>query len=199
MATTLTSASTPTAPAGFRARLHRQSYNVVALALIGVAVWRLGWTAELPAVIAFIVGGVLLGAIDWKVQRLPTKIVYTTLAALSAGLVFAAVIDSDWRSLGTAVLGGLFYANVFLVISLLATEFSGMKVLGNGDVRLAAVLGVMLGWYGLDYVLYGAIAGHLLALVMIAVMSAKARRFDVRYAFGPPLLAGAYLVILIQP
>ena len=35
-----------------------------------------------------------------------------------------------------------------------------MMILGFGDVRLAAVLGLLLGWYGLEYVLYGALAGH---------------------------------------
>ena len=41
-----------------------------------------------------------------------------------------------------------------------------MMLLGFGDVRLAAVLGLLLGWYGLEYVLYGALAGHVLALLL---------------------------------
>ena len=38
-----------------------------------------------------------------------------------------------------------------------------MVVLGFGDVRLALILGALLGWYGLNYVLYGALLGHVLA------------------------------------
>ena len=48
-------------------------------------------------------------------------------------------------------------------------------MLGFGDVRLAAVLGLLLGWYGLEYVLYGALAGHLLALLLAVGMSIHER------------------------
>ena len=46
-------------------------------------------------------------------------------------------------------------------------------MLGFGDVRLAAVLGMLLGWYGLPFVLYGALVGHLFALA-IAVVTCSA-------------------------
>ena len=61
--------------------------------------------------------------------------------------------------LATAVVGALLFTNAFFVIWLATTKFTGMMVLGFGDVRLAAVLGLLLGWYGLPYVLYGAVAG----------------------------------------
>ena len=99
--------------------------------------------------LAFIFGGVLLAAIDWKVQRLPTRIVYFTLAGVGGGLVFASLVEWDWVPLATAVAGGVLFANVFFLIWLFTTKYAGMKVLGLGDVRLAAVLGLLLGWYGL--------------------------------------------------
>src|SRR6478735_4925131 len=113
----------------------KHGLSIVTGLLFLLAAWRLGMTAELPAVLAFIFGGALLAVIDWKVQRLPTKIVYLTLAGVSAGL-------------------------------LVAEHFIGIKLLGLGDVRLAIVLGALLGWYGLKYVLLGAIVGHLLALLV---------------------------------
>ena len=54
----------------------------------GVALWRLGLSPQLPAVLAFIFGGVLLAVIDWKVRRLPTRLVDYTLAGVAAGLTF---------------------------------------------------------------------------------------------------------------
>ena len=45
--------------------------------------------------LAFIFGGVLLAVIDWKVQRLPTRIVYLTLAGVAGGLVFASIVEWD--------------------------------------------------------------------------------------------------------
>jgi leader peptidase (prepilin peptidase)/N-methyltransferase len=71
-------------------------------------------------------------------------------------------------------------------------------ILGFGDVRLAAVLGLMLGWYGLPYVLYGALAGHLLAIVVAIGTCIHKRKLHLRYSFGPPLIAGTLAVVLFH-
>jgi leader peptidase (prepilin peptidase)/N-methyltransferase len=75
---------------------------------------------------------------------------------------------------------------------------TGLQMLGFGDVRLAAVLGLLLGWYGLEYVLYGAIAGHVLAVALAAAMCIKERKVLHRYSFGPPLIAGTLAVVLLH-
>jgi leader peptidase (prepilin peptidase) / N-methyltransferase len=180
------------------ALVHKHSLNAITAVLFGLAIWRLGLSPELPAVLAFIFGGVLLAAIDWKVQRLPTRIVYITLAAVGAGLLFASLVEWDWVPLATAVAGGLLFANAFFLIWLFTTKFAGMVVIGFGDVRLAAILGLLLGWYGLPYVLYGALAGHLLAVLVAVVTSIHERKLHMRYSFGPPLIAGALAVVLIH-
>jgi len=77
------------------ALVRQHGLNAVAVLLCGLALWRLGFTPELPAVIAFIFGGVLLAVIDWKVQRLPTRIVYFTLAGVGAGLLFASLVECE--------------------------------------------------------------------------------------------------------
>lgn len=180
------------------ALLHKNALNAVTVSLCGLAFWRLGFSPELPAVLAFIFGGVLLAAIDWKVQRLPTRIVYFTLAGVGAGLIFASLVKWDWVPLATAVAGGLLFANAFFLIWLFTTKYAGMMVLGFGDVRLAAVLGLLLGWYGLPYVLYGAIAGHLLAVLVAIATCIHKRKLHLRYSFGPPLIAGALAVVLFH-
>src|SRR4029079_1264487 len=160
--------------------------------------WRLGFSPELPAVLAFIFGGVLLAVIDWKVQRLPTRIVYFTLAGVGAGLVFASLVEWDWVPLATAVAGGVLFANAFFLIWFVGRHFAGVTLVGFGDVRLAAVLGLLLGWYGLPYVLYGAIAGNVLALLLGGGMSIHRRKLLVRYAFGRPLIAGTLAFVLFH-
>lgn len=175
----------------------RHSLDAVTAVLLGIAIWRIGLSPELPAVLAFIVGGVLLAVIDWRVQRLPTRLVYLTLAGVGAGLVFASVVEWNWVPLATAVVGGALFANAFFLIWFVTTKFAGMVVIGFGDVRLAAVLGLLLGWYGLPFVLYGAIVGHLLAVLIVVATCIHERRLRVRYAFGPPLIAGALAVVLV--
>ena len=112
-------------------------------------------------------------------------------------------IRSDRRArLGAARDGRLperfLFVNAFALIYIATKKFTGMMVLGFGDVRLAALLGLLLGWYGLQYVLYGAIAGHLLALAIAIGTCIHRRRLYVRYSFGPPLIAGALAVVLFQ-
>src|SRR6476659_6628017 len=151
----------------------KHALNGVTALLFGLAVWRLGLTPELPAVLAFIFGGVLLAVIDWKVQRLPTLLVYYTLAGVGAGLAVASLVEWNWVHLATAVAGALLLANTFFLIWWVTRKFTGMLILGFGDVRLALVLGLILGWYGLPYVIYGAVAGNLLALGLAIVMSIR--------------------------
>lgn len=178
------------------ALLHKHSLNIATGLLFALAFWRLGLSPELPAVLAFIFGGVLLAVIDWKVHRLPTRIVYFTLAGVAAGLVFASVVEWDVVPLATALLGALLFTNAFFLIWLLTTKYAGMTILGYGDVRLAAVLGLLLGWYGLPFVLYGALAGHLLALAIAVATCIRKRQLHMTYSFGPPLIAGTLAVVL---
>jgi leader peptidase (prepilin peptidase)/N-methyltransferase len=172
--------------------------NALTALLFAVAVWRLGFSPELPAVLAFIFGGALLAVIDWRIQRLPTRIVYSTLAAVAGGLMFAAIVEQDLVPLATAAAGALLFANAFALIYIVTKKFTGMMMLGFGDVRLAAVLGLLLGWYGLEYVLYGAIAGHLLAVVIAVATCIRRRGLHLRYSFGPPLIAGTLAVVLVH-
>jgi leader peptidase (prepilin peptidase)/N-methyltransferase len=177
---------------------HKHALNAVTVVLFGLATWRLGFSPELPAVLAFIFGGVLLSVIDWKIQRLPTRLVYFTLAGVSAGLLLASLLEWNWIPFATAVAGAALLANAFFLVRFLARQFLGMTVLGFGDVRLAAVLGLLLGWYGLPYVLYGAIAGQLLAVAVAIVTCIHKRKLLLRYSFGPPLIAGTLAVVLLH-
>src|SRR3954454_2493163 len=121
-----------------RALVQKHALTATTVALSGVAFWRLGMSPELPAVLAFIFGGVLLAVIDWKVQRLPTRLVYYTLAGVAAGQVFASLVEWEWRPMATAVAGGALLANAFAMLWYVTKRFSGMLLLGFGDVRLAA-------------------------------------------------------------
>jgi leader peptidase (prepilin peptidase)/N-methyltransferase len=176
----------------------KYALNIVTAALGVVAVARLGTSAELPAVLVFIFGGVLLAAIDWKVHRLPTRIIYLTLAGVLVGLVLASIVERAWVPLATAVAGGALFANAFFAIYVFARQLVGVMVLGLGDVRLAALIGLVLGWYGLPYVLYGALVGHALVAVVAIVTCLRRRQLTLRYSFGPPLLAGALAVVLFH-
>ena len=175
----------------------KHALNAVTAALFALAFWRLGLSPELPAVLVFIFGGVLLSVIDWKVQRLPTQLVYYTLVGVGGGLVLASLLAWDWVPLATAVAGGALFAGTFFLIWY-SGRIHGVAILGFGDVRLAGVLGMLLGWYGLEFVLYGAIAGNLLVVLLAVALSIHKRKLLMRYSFGPPLIAGTLAVVLFH-
>jgi leader peptidase (prepilin peptidase)/N-methyltransferase len=165
-------------------------------ALMAVAAWRLWMDPMLPAVLAFIFGGTLLAVIDWKYHLLPRKWVYYTLAGVSAGIMFAALASHDWTALLTAAVGAVVLANFYTAVYLLGTKFLGLKIIGFGDVRLALILGALLGWYGLPYLITGTVVALLVALPFAVIKLIQTRRFSVNMAFGPPLMLGTLLVIL---
>ena len=71
--------------------------------------------------------------------------------------------------------------------------------LGYGDVRLAPVLGLHLGWLGWGYLPFGLFAGFLYGAVfgiaLLAIRGSRARRTPV--PFGPFLAAGTMTFVLV--
>ena len=178
--------------------VQKHALSAVTVLLFGLAFWRLGLSPELPATLAFIFGGVLLAVIDWKVQRLPTapRVLHArgrdcwarVRITRRVGLEASRRRDRRCRAFRRSV-----FRDLVLVAAVL-----GMVVLGFGDVRLALVLGALLGWYGLNYVLYGALLGHVLATVIGLGLCIRERKLRLSFAFGPPLLMGTLAVVLLQ-
>ena len=124
------------------ALVRTHALTIVTGLLFGVAFWRLGLSPELPAVLAFIFGGVFLAVIDWRVRRLPTLLVYYTLAGVAAGLAFVSLVEWQWKPLATVLAGAALFSGVHFAYWFLSDRVLGFVVLGFGDVRLAMVLGV---------------------------------------------------------
>ena len=136
--------------------------------------------------------GVALAAIDIQVQRLPDRLTLPAYPVLIALLAVAALTGHDIGALVRALLGGLALGAGYL---LLGVARPGQ--LGGGDIKLAGLVGLVLGWLGWPAVLSGAVLGFVLAAVA-SLMLLAARRVTMRSAisFGPFLLGGALLVIL---
>lgn len=148
-----------------------------------------------PVVAAFaFVGalGVALAQVDVAVQRLPDPLTLPGYPALIALLTLAAAFTGAWPDLARALLGGLALGAAYLLLGLL----SGGQ-LGGGDIKLAGLLGLLLGWAGWRALLTGASLGFVLAAVVGLVMLAT-RRTSRRsmISFGPYMLAGALLAVL---
>ena len=91
----------------------------------------------------------------------------------------------------TALLGGLALGAGYYGLTRIDPGGGG---LGLGEVRLGVGAGVVLGWYGWPTVMVGAFAGFLLRALYGGVL---ARRGRVDVPFGPFLLAGAFLGLMV--
>lgn len=163
-------------------------------AVLGVALGR-EWTLLL--VLPLIGVGIALAVIDARTRLLPTRLVLpATGVAIVLGLVVALAQD-DRDALVRAFIGLAVVRTIFWVLWWFRS--SGM---GFGDVRLAALLGFVLGYLGRAEVIIGVYAAFLEftlpGLVLAAVLRDKAR-LKARVPFGPFLLLGAVTGIAFGP
>lgn len=140
-----------------------------------------------------------LSVIDLELYILPNKITYPSiLASLVVLPLLSWTIGEDvtW-GLGRAVAGGLGYAG-FLAVVLIAWDLIMRRPgMGVGDVKLAALLGLWVGWVSPYLVLYALIAASLIGLVAGGV-AFVIRRENREYPYGPWMALGALLVLLAQ-
>jgi leader peptidase (prepilin peptidase)/N-methyltransferase len=161
-------------------------------AVFAVMALRIGPAPDLPAFLYLGAIGVALAAIDLDVRRLPNAIVLPSYAVVAVLLTAAAIAQADLASLIRAVLG---MAALFGGYFLLAVIVPGG--MGFGDVKLAGILGLYLGWLGWTELAVGAFAGFLLGGLAGLVLIATGRTGRKSHLpFGPFMLLGALLAIL---
>jgi leader peptidase (prepilin peptidase)/N-methyltransferase len=159
------------------------------LFVLTARVFGLSW--ELPAFLFLAAAGVLLGVIDLRHHLLPNRVVVPSIGIGSALLLLAAVPGADWDALLRAGLGAVVLFAVFLVLALISP-----RGLGMGDVKLAGLIGLYLGWIGWNAVVVGAVAGFVIQALLALVLLAG-RRIGLRgeLPFGPAMLLGAAVAI----
>jgi len=149
--------------------------------------------AELVAFLYLAAISIALTLIDVDVRRLPNGIVLPAYIVLLALFALACLLGAPWALLLRAAIGG---AALFAFYSLLrAVRRGGM---GGGDVKLAGVVGLALGWVGWGALLVGAFAAFVLGGIfgLVLMVTRRAGR-KTAIPFGPWLLAGAWVGISV--
>lgn len=160
--------------------------------LFAITAVRLGADWALPAFFIVVAGLIAISAVDLERFIVPNRILYPTLFIAAPLLVLAGALNDDWGSVRTAAIGGVLAWGLLLVIHLISP-----KGMGFGDVRLAGLIGMTLGWLSVGHVLVGLFLAFLTASVVgvsLIVLNLKGRKDKV--PFGPFLALGAYLAIL---
>lgn len=159
--------------------------------------FRLGGDAQwslLPAYLYLGAIGAALTLIDLDVHRLPDLIVLPSYPIAFMLLLVPTVVTGEWGSLLRGALAGLALFVGYLVLALVSPGGGG---LGFGDVKLAGVLGLLLGWIGwspaIVSVLAAFVIGGVIALVLL--LAGRASRSS-SIAFGPSMILGAWVALM---
>jgi leader peptidase (prepilin peptidase)/N-methyltransferase len=141
--------------------------------------------SSLLVIMASVCGGVpavLLALIDLRSLRLPDPLVVSL--ALGAGVPLALLAPGR---IGSGLSAGALVGAGYLLVALLPGDG-----LGFGDVKLGAVLAMLLGFAGgWPAVLAGLLVAHLIgAGVAVYLLATRRRRV---FPFGPALLLGALI------
>ncbi|CAN5185317.1 A24 family peptidase [soil metagenome] len=177
-------------------------YPLVEVANAGlwvVAGLRFGASWELLAYAPVFSVLLALSVIDLELYILPNRITYPAILTSLVAVPVLALLSADnpqGASIG-ALVGGVFYAGG-LGVTLIAWELIVHKEgMGAGDVKLAVLLGLWVGYLHPVLVLYSVIAASVLGLV-VGLGIFVVRRASRPYPFGPWLALGAIGVIVFS-
>ena len=148
----------------------------------------------LPAYLLFAAALLAISVIDLEHYIVPNRILYPTLFATAPLLAGAALLEGEPRRIRDAAIGG-----VAAWLALLVVHVIQPRGMGFGDVRLAGLLGMHLGWIDLELVLLGMILGFFLgAVIGILLIVTRIRGRKDAVPFAPFLAAGAVVAILFS-
>jgi leader peptidase (prepilin peptidase)/N-methyltransferase len=149
-------------------------------AVCALVAWRLEGTPCLPSWVYAAIVGSLLSVIDWRTRRLPDAITLPSYPILAVLLI-------PTGHLGSALLGGLALAGAYAVL-----WFGRPDALGLGDVKLAGLVGMLVGSLGMDAWVAAAVTGPLLgALYAVLLLTTGRATLKTQFSFGPFIALGA--------
>ena len=160
----------------------------------GLIAWRWPHLPDLLLLSIFASTAVQLIEMDFVERRLARVLIWPTATAILGVLFMSVTVHAtEVSSLIQAIAGGALLSGAYLVAALVTS--GGV---GAGDVRLAAPVGLILGWHGWTMLITGTVLG-LVGTCVVAGVARRATRVNFRGAIphGPGMLAGAFAAISI--
>lgn len=169
--------------------------SVLSAAAIGSGTAIAAAAVELVAYLFLMAVSVALALIDLDTHRLPDKIVLPAYVVGGGLLIVAGVLEGDGWSMLRALVGG---ASAFLLYLVLGLTKPG--AMGFGDIKLAGLLGLYLGWAGWSPLVIGVFGGFVIGgVVAVTLLAARRVSRTGGIPFGPSMLAGAWLGLVAGP
>lgn len=159
---------------------------------------RLGLTFKLPVAIFFSFVLLLCGLIDLEWKIIPNVVVFPGLgislalivaeSLLHPGLLPLAGSPSAWGSLAGLLCG----SGLLLIIALASPLLFRKEGMGGGDVKLAAFIGIFLGWFVLIALFFSFLLGGLVGLLLVVLKKKDSKDL---ISFGPFLALGSLIAL----
>ena len=174
------------------------SWSFAAVGGLALAVGLLGWRYWPSSLFWAEAAGapVMVGAIvvDLREHRIPNLLVAGGAAAIVVALSIGAALSGRWSPLGGAAVG----AAVFAVPLLVSNLVSARHLPGVGDVKLAAVLGLLLGAVHPLLAGYGLVVALLLGVAFGVLRRLRGSERGT-FAFAPALCVGSLAALVVGP
>ena len=149
----------------------------------------------LPAYLYLASVGLALALIDLDCRRLPDALTLPSYPVAAVLLGAAALLGSNSGDFLTALLGGAAMFSLYFALA-----FAYPAGMGFGDVKLAGVLGMYLGWLGWGAWAVGTFLGFFLGGVFgIGLILIKKGGRKTAVPFGPFMLLGVLVAVLVGP
>ena len=151
-----------------------------------------GSWALLPAYLVFVGATLGLSLIDLDHQLLPNRVLFPSTVVVGGLLIVGALLDGRGGDLVRSGLAGAAYFLFLLVVAIVARGGFGM-----GDVKLAFLLGLVMGFESWGALLVGIILAIVLGGVasgLLLLFSGKGRK--AKFAYGPYLVLGSWVAVV---
>jgi prepilin signal peptidase PulO-like enzyme (type II secretory pathway) len=166
--------------------------GLVTGALCAGSAQHFGAVGPLAAYSVLFAGLVVLSVVDLRQGLVPRVVLYTLAALVGVALVGSATAGGQWHEVLDAAIGGAAAFGAFF-----AVWWFNPRGIGFGDVRLAGLLGIGLGWLGFFHLYVGVVIGLLVGTVFgITLMLARGTGRKTRMPLVPSLSAGAFVAVI---
>jgi len=165
-----------------------QVYGPPVLAGLLFAVFAYDLSDHLPVLLVrsvFVLVFVQVIFFDLEHRLILDRVIFPAMVVAAVASLFN---QPWWAGIATGLAAGL----IFLLLSVAGSALLHAEVLGFGDVKLAAFMGLVLGWpFIVSALFYGVLLG---AIAAVGVGIWK-RSMHATFAYGPYLAAGAVIVL----
>lgn len=156
---------------------------------------RLGMDWSLPAFLVLAVLGVQLARIDLAHHLLPNPLVLTLFIAGLVLFTAGSSASAAWSDLLRGAVSAVILFVTYLILAVISPRGIGM-----GDVKLAAPVGLYLGYLGWSQLFYGGAAGFVLGgIFSVVLISFRRAEKPAEVAYGPAMLAATLGAVLLTP